>query len=238
MPGKAWLGRGRARDLRRHIFADEGAVFEAVARASADQPRVPAFGMAVDQKIAGGGVFVLADARFEQRRVGQSREALAQQRARAPQRRWGEFAAAGFWIERGAVRIEGQLEAAAVQRGDRVGSFTPRDPGGHGSEGGRRAEVEHFLPRGADAAAQNPGKQLREPGTAGVYDRAGADVHVARANFIVHAGSLDHSLHGATSQQDSTRRLPDGGGFAIQMEQRELFPQCRVLQVFMLHTAA
>lgn len=41
-----------------------GAVFEAVAGAAAGEPEVLDFGMAVDEEVAVGGVFVLADAGF------------------------------------------------------------------------------------------------------------------------------------------------------------------------------
>jgi hypothetical protein len=39
-------------------------VFEAVAGAAAGEPEVLDFGMAVDEEVAVGGVFVLADAGF------------------------------------------------------------------------------------------------------------------------------------------------------------------------------
>ena len=51
-------------DTRGDILADGGTVFEAVSGAAADQPDVCEIGMAVDQEIAVGCIFVLADARF------------------------------------------------------------------------------------------------------------------------------------------------------------------------------
>src|SRR5882724_11429735 len=67
--GKAGFRFSFAADLRRQVFAEGGAVFESVAGAAAHKPNVGHFRMTVDQKIAVGGVFVLADAGFDDGRV-------------------------------------------------------------------------------------------------------------------------------------------------------------------------
>src|ERR1039457_313897 len=56
-------------DASGYILAHRRTVLEAVAGATAHQPHVLAFGMAVDQEIAVGRVLVLADLARHQRRV-------------------------------------------------------------------------------------------------------------------------------------------------------------------------
>src|SRR5262245_39556860 len=61
---------------RRDISAQRRPMLEPVTRSPADQPHVGEIGMAVTQEIAVRGVFVLADARFDERRVRQRRESF------------------------------------------------------------------------------------------------------------------------------------------------------------------
>ena len=114
--------------------------------------------MPVDQKIAVRGIFILADARFDQRRIGEGGETLAQHRAGFAQSLLRDFAIAGFGIELRTMGIERDFESAAVERGDRIDAFTKRDPRRQTFISGRRAEEKNFLARGADAAAQDFGK--------------------------------------------------------------------------------
>jgi len=59
----------------RDILTQGGAVFESVAGAAADKPYILEIRMTVDQEIAIRGVFVLADAGFDDGRVAQGGEA-------------------------------------------------------------------------------------------------------------------------------------------------------------------
>src|SRR2546429_671091 len=72
---KSSLGCGAAEQLARNIFPDRRAVLEPMPRAPACKPHIFHFRMPVDQKIPVRSVFVLAHARFHNRRVAQGREA-------------------------------------------------------------------------------------------------------------------------------------------------------------------
>ena len=67
------------------VLPHGGAVLEAVTRPAADQPHVIALRMPVDEEVAIGGVFVLANPRFNYWGVLQSREALGQKIAHGSQ---------------------------------------------------------------------------------------------------------------------------------------------------------
>jgi hypothetical protein len=62
--GEAWLCSVASQDSLASVFADGRTVFEAVPRASAHQPDIFKIRMPVDQEIAVGGIFILADAGF------------------------------------------------------------------------------------------------------------------------------------------------------------------------------
>ena len=106
-------------DSRRDVFA-RGRVCRPVAGAASSQPDVIEIGMAVDQEIAVRGVLVLADARFDKRRADQGRKAPGQKKARASSVIFSQVALGGIRINRFAVTIEREFEAAIFQVGHAV----------------------------------------------------------------------------------------------------------------------
>src|SRR6266576_672184 len=72
---KSRLGCGAAEQLAGNILPDRRAVLEPMPGAPACKPHIFHFRMPVDQKIPVRSVFVLAHARFHNRRVAQGREA-------------------------------------------------------------------------------------------------------------------------------------------------------------------
>src|ERR1051326_645651 len=76
------IRRGVRQHQARHQLADGGAVLEAVSRSPADDPGIGSSRMAVDDEVLVGGLLVLAHARFDERRVLQSREPVAEVIAR------------------------------------------------------------------------------------------------------------------------------------------------------------
>src|SRR5207302_1118825 len=104
---------------------------------------------------------VLADFRGEQRRFRQLRKALAEKMARAREALRGRRAIRGRRIDRCAARIVRDLETAAVHVGDAVDDVLSEiDPDWQMARhvalrSARRAEVEDFLARRADAIADD-----------------------------------------------------------------------------------
>src|SRR5919107_5073847 len=96
------------------IRAERGAVLEAVPRTAADEPDVIDGGVAVNQEVAAGSVLVLADARFDDRGIKQSRHATGKMLPRGGQPLRRNYALAGVGVERGAVGVDRDLEAAAL----------------------------------------------------------------------------------------------------------------------------
>src|SRR5215472_15824251 len=111
--------------------------------------------MPVDQKIAVRGVFVLADSGLDDRRVLERRKSERRIVARSFGDRRGDDARLSVGINRFSVMVRGDLQAALVA-------------GGH-------AEEENLLPAREDARAQQRGKNLAEPRTAGKDERPSRD---------------------------------------------------------------
>src|SRR5262245_28451451 len=98
-----------------HVLAQCRAVLEAVSRATAHQPNVLELGMAINQEIAVGSVFVLADASFDDRRVAQFGKTPRHIVANFPEGLIAHYAHAAFGIKFRSVSIECNLEAAALE---------------------------------------------------------------------------------------------------------------------------
>src|SRR5438477_8334281 len=122
--------------------------------------------MAVDEKVAVGGVLVLAYAALDQRRLGERRKTADEEIARGRETGGRHLALERVRIDGRAVRVERQLEAARLQIGHsvndvlQVGKVGPHRKGRRGKApvAGRRPEEEYFLARGLDAVAQHLGK--------------------------------------------------------------------------------
>ena len=118
-------------------------------------------------------LLVLAYTRLQQRRILQGRETVAEIGARGLQRRGCGCPLARRGIEDGTSRVVGHLEAAPLVARDTVHErCAVVRPHGHCIFGEAliargRAEKEDFLPRGADAIADDIREQRSEPRTAG-----------------------------------------------------------------------
>src|ERR1041385_8640653 len=114
------IRRGVRQHQARHQLADGGGVLEAVSRSPADDPGIGSRGMPIDDKMLVGGLLVLAHARFDERRVLQAREPVAEVLARDLERGGAGRALAAGGIERRAARVVGHLEAAPLVAGNAV----------------------------------------------------------------------------------------------------------------------
>src|SRR5579859_5448714 len=107
--------------------------------------------MTVDQEIAVRSVFVLADARFDDRRVAQGGEATAQIIAHEAESFAGN-ALDAIGINRRAVTVAGDFHAAVFEIGHAVNLLSHIEPRGEISSGvtfvsRRRPEEINFLTR-------------------------------------------------------------------------------------------
>jgi hypothetical protein len=96
-----------AGDELREIFADGWTVFEAVAGSATGEPDVFESGMTVENEIAVGSVFVLADAALDKRSVGEGGEALGKVSTHFVQRAGRRDAVGGIGIDGRPMAITG-----------------------------------------------------------------------------------------------------------------------------------
>src|SRR2546423_881457 len=76
--------------------------------------------MTIDQKVAIRGVLILADARFDNRRVGKRRNVIAEISPQALDCAGINYPAAGIGIQNSTMAIEGYLEAAIFNVRQRI----------------------------------------------------------------------------------------------------------------------
>src|SRR5205807_10305598 len=128
--------------------------------------------MAIDQKVAVRSVFVLTDAAFDDRCVLHSRQSQSKQASHFCQSLCGRNSIAVVSIERRAMSIDRDLDAASIDVGQAVSFRFEIDPGWHR----RRSKsivangtfkIENFLTRWMNAPRQQIGKHLRQPWPAG-----------------------------------------------------------------------
>ena len=100
---KSRLDAPRLRNSLRHVLPQRRSVLESMPRPAARNPHIFEIGMPVNQKIPARSIFVLADARFHQRRILQRRKSLPQIRARLVQF-FGRTPAAPAYPDRRAAR--------------------------------------------------------------------------------------------------------------------------------------
>lgn len=101
------FGWSAVENARGYVLANCGAVLEAVTGAATDYPAIFPIGVAIDQEIGICRVFVLADARFGERGIGEIGETLGQEAAGVCEGVLVEEAIARIRIEGGAAFIEG-----------------------------------------------------------------------------------------------------------------------------------
>ena len=159
-------------------------MLEAVSRTSADKPDILEIGMLIDQEIAVGAVFVLADAGFNDRGIFETWEAARDEFASGGDGIGTGDARLRVRICRGTVMVVSDFEAAVFDVGHAVEFVAQEKPGGkRGREearvAGRNAEEENFLAGNEEAVGEQAGENFRQPGTAGEDECAGADFFAA-----------------------------------------------------------
>ena len=152
---------------------------------------------------------VLADAGIHERRRPEAREPQAQPVARLLDDRARHEAVVRIGIDGLAVPVDSDLEPGAVEIGNAIEAGCEVDPhrqlrNREATIGGWDAEVEHFLPRRANALADGRWKEPRQP-------------RAAREDEVVcfDERSVDQAHHGRPALLVERRRLsgPIGDGF-------------------------
>src|SRR5580700_365387 len=144
-----------------------------MARAASDEPYLLGFWMAVDDEVIVGGLLVLADARFNQRRVFHSGKAERHVFAGKPQAFGVDGAFAGGRIKIGAAGIVGDFEASTLIARNAIHEASAMiAPDGEmaiveAPVAPRRAEEKDVLPGRSNLLTDGAGKQLPHPRTAG-----------------------------------------------------------------------
>src|SRR6266550_4875165 len=153
-------GQHQSRDQLSH----GGAVFEAMPRSPAHDPRVRRFGVPIDDEMLVGGLFVLADARLEQRGAFQSGEPVGEIVAGDLEGIGARESGLGSRIDDGSSGIVGYLEAAplvprnAVHEARAVIGPDGKRFLGEASIARRRSEKENFLARRLHARSDGVGE--------------------------------------------------------------------------------
>jgi len=128
--------------------------------------------MAIDEEISVRGVFVLADARFDDWSVFQRGETLRDEFLRGSDGLGSCDARLRVGVDGCAVTIVGNFEAAVFEIGHAVKFVAEEEPRGHLRRletrvAGRGAEEENFCARDEDAVGEEGGEELCEPRAAG-----------------------------------------------------------------------
>src|SRR6266550_922246 len=164
-----------ALDEPRDQLPDGGPMFEAVARAAPDQPRVRGPRMTIDNEVLVGRLLVLADARLEQRCAFQSGESNPEI---VPSRLQGlgtRGSGLGGRIDDGSACIIGHLEPAPLVAGNAVHKpravirpdrqrFLRETPVAR-----RRPEEENLLPGWFHPLTNHIGEERAQPRAAGKH---------------------------------------------------------------------
>src|SRR5437764_13972180 len=95
-------------------------MFESVAGAAAGNPDIVKIRMAVNEKVAVGSIFILADTGLQDRRIVHCGKMFFQEAAKTVDRGGLDHAAAGIRVEARAVTVKSDLEAAVFDVGKRV----------------------------------------------------------------------------------------------------------------------
>ena len=140
--------------------------------------------MLINQKIAIGGVFVLADARFDDGGVFQGGKPAREKFFCGGDAFGSSDARLRVGIDGGAVAIVGDFEAASFEIGHAVEFVAQDEPRGQCGRlearvGGRDAEEENFLSRNEDAIANEVGEEFGEPRAARENEFRGGDIFAA-----------------------------------------------------------
>ena len=130
---KARFSGSIAQDSGAQVIGDRRTMLESVAGAAAGNPDIVKIRMAVNQKVAVGSVFILADTGLQDRSIVHCRKMFFQEAAKVVDRGGLNYAAAAIGIEGRAVTVKSDLEAAVfdVGKGIRDIGMAMMQPHGH-----------------------------------------------------------------------------------------------------------
>src|SRR5580693_2678148 len=136
--------------------------------------------MAIDQEVAIGGVLVLANARFDNRRGFQGRESAGDEILRPVHTRSRDQPGLRVRIDVFAMRVAGKFQAARLNVRHTVGLFLLEQPCRQKGRDKARvtrgcAEEEYFLASREDSLAKQLWKHFAEPWAARKHELAGGD---------------------------------------------------------------
>ncbi len=187
--------------------------------------------MPIDQEVAARRVLVLADVRVDERRVDERREAAREELPRDHNRVVADPSIRRVGVDGRTMTIDTDLHAGAVEVGDAVEPGREVDPDRQPSDRetcvtGRHAEVQYFLTRRPDAAADGLRKDRRQPRPAREHELVGRKTRAVggrddrlgrllvegcdpcgRVRDPGRAGNGDRRLHRAPRPQDAAARL-------------------------------
>src|SRR4029077_9111266 len=139
-----------------------------MARSTADQPNVREFRMAVDQKVAVPGIFILANARLEDWRLFKRGNAAGHQRAHFGKSGGGSSSILGVRIKCSTVAIDCDLNASTFQIWKSISLVFKVDPNRKGRH--RKllllapgVKIENLLTRRVNSITQQSWKELWQP---------------------------------------------------------------------------
>src|SRR4029077_19271450 len=136
--------------------------------------------MAIDEEVPIRGVFVLANARLDNRRLCEGREAACDKTPRPLHPFWRGQAGLCVGVHALAMCVAGKFQAACLDVRHAVGLFLLEQPcWQRGSRktriAGGCAEEEYFLPSGEDSLAKHSRNPLAEPRTTRKHELASGD---------------------------------------------------------------
>lgn len=175
------LGFGGSENQPGHVLAYRGTMFKAMAGTTAGEPGAVQFGVAIKEVVSVGGVFVLADAGFEEWGIGHGGNALAKIGTGLFDGSGRDDALGGIGINDLPTLVVGDLEAAAFEIGKPIELALDVDPAGHlavPKEGasGRSSKEQHILASGQNPGGEQLREDLAEPRAAGVDDVCGIEI--------------------------------------------------------------
>src|SRR3954465_637954 len=167
-------------------------MLEAVPRTAAQQQDVRPLWVNVNQEVAVGAVFILADLGADQRRTAQVWKAPISEGDDLGECGVGRFPALRVRIDLDAMLVVRELETARLQVRKTVEDVPTVEvrPSGHraGLEpavAGRGSKIEDFLSRRQDPRPDLTREQLRQPGPASEDETVRADAFTGReADFL------------------------------------------------------
>src|SRR6266568_1001995 len=187
---KPRLGLGAVKESSSHIFAQGRAVLEPVSRAPARKPNIFHLRMPVDQKIPVRSIFVLANARFHNRRILQRRKSPRNILSNHLCHRHRNNPGLRIRINSLPMLVKRNLQPPSLDVRHSIDQVFLKQPCRHcrwrkPCIRRRSSEEEDFLPRGKDSRAENVRENFAKPRTARKNKLPGGNPFaLARCNML------------------------------------------------------